>query len=218
MKAMWLALAAAALALPALGEPGATLRMEYSNPGLAPSSWLLVIRADGSGHFHAERGDAPTSTPNLIEPKTVDRDIRLNADFAGRVFETVRRHNLLRDGRCESHLKVAFQGWKKLSYSGPDGNGGCEFNYSKNKEIQELGESLVAVASTVVEGARVELLLLHDPLGLDHEMEFIQDGVRDGRLQQMCAIRDILERLAGDSAVMERVRRRAEMLLSESAK
>jgi len=218
MKALWFMLVAAALALPAQGEPDTTLRMVYSNPGITPSFWSLVLRPDGSAHFHSERGDTAPFPPHGMEPTIVDRDIRLNADFAGRVFDTVRRHNLLRDARCESHLKVAFQGWKKLTYSGPDGSGGCEFNYSRDKEIQTLGDSLVAVASTVVEGARVELLLLHDPLGLDHEMEFIQDGVRDGRLQQMCAIREVLERLAGDSAVMERVRRRAQTLLAEGTK
>lgn len=218
MKAFWFALVVASLALPAKGEPDATLRVEYSNPGLTPSTWSLVMRQDGRAHFHAERGDTAAPPLHGIEPTTVDRDIWLSADFAGRVFETVRRHNLLRDARCESHMKVAFQGWKKLTYSGPDGSGGCEFNYSKDKDIQSLGESLVAVASTVVEGARVELLLQHDPLGLDHEMEFIQDAARDGRLQQVCAIRGVLERLAGDPAVMERVRRRAQTLLSESAK
>lgn len=153
-----------------------------------------------------------------MEPMTVDRDVRLSADFTGRVFETVRRHNLLRDARCESHMKVAFQGWKKLTYSGPDGTGGCEFNYSKDKDIEMLGESLVAVAFTMVEGARLELLLQHDPLGLDREMEFIQEGARDGRLQQVCAIQDVLGRLAEDPAVMERVRRRAQKLLAEWAK
>ncbi len=92
-----------------------------------------------------------------------------------------------------------------MSYSGPDGDGSCEFNYSKNKDIQSLGESLVAVASTIIEGARLELLLQHDPLGLDKEMGFLKEASADGRLQQMCAIQGILTKLKDDPAVMERV-------------
>ncbi len=83
---------------------------------------------------------------------------------------------------------MAFQGWKKISYSGPEGNAACEFNYSKDKEIQALSESLVAVATTIVEGAKLESLLQHDRLGLDKEMEYLSEAVSDGRAQQICAI------------------------------
>jgi hypothetical protein len=111
-------------------------------------------------------------------------------------------------------MKVAFQGWKKLSYSGPDGEGGCAFNYSKDKEIQALGDSLVAVAGAILEGARLETLLQHDRLGLDQEMEYLVEATGDGRVQQICTIRGILERLADDPEVMERVRKRARVLLA----
>jgi hypothetical protein len=117
---------------------------------------------------------------------------------------------------CESHLKVAFQGRKKLSYAGPEGQGACTFNYSKDKGIQALGDSLVAVSSTILEGARLELLLQHDRLGLDKEMEYLTEAQGDGRVQQICTIRAILERLAEDPAVMERVRKRARSMLERT--
>jgi len=120
------------------------------------------------------------------------------------------------DTACESHLKVAFQGWKKLSYTGPQGSGSCTFNYSKDKEIQATGDSLVAVAETILEGARLEMLLQHDRLGLDKETEYLVDAAQNGRAQQLCAIRDILTQLASDDAVMERVRKRARVLLAEA--
>ena len=70
--------------------------------------------------------------------------------------------------------------------------------------------------STIVEGARLESLLVHDRLGLDAEMEFLVEAARDGQAQQICTIRDILERLSKDDRVMERVRQRALVLLAES--
>jgi hypothetical protein len=143
----------------------------------------------------------------------VDRDIRVNAQFAARVFLIAQRHKLF-SNPCESHMKVAFEGWKRLSYSGPDGEGACEFNYSKDAEIQALGDSLVSVAATINEGARLESLLQHDRLGLDKEMEYIVEAAGAGRLQQICAIRGILQRLAEDESVLDRVRTRARMLLA----
>lgn len=213
MRAAWIALTVLLAARGLVAEPGETLRVEYSNPGLKPATWTLVLHDDGSAHFHSDGEGAPLGGIE-IAPGPVDRDFRVSTAFAGRIFGTVHSRGDLRDVKCESHMKVAFQGWKKLAYTGPAGNGGCEFNYSKDKDVQALGESFVAVAATVLEGARLELLLQHDRLGLDQEMQFIEEGMSDGRLQQAGAIRETLEKLENDPGVMERVRRRAHQLLT----
>jgi hypothetical protein len=219
MKAAWLALVLAALALPLWGQVGSAaeplFQVDFSNPGLSPSHWTLTIRPDGSGHFRSERSNGAGAGSQGIETPGVDRDIQLSAEFAERVFQTAQRKGLSHS-QCESRLKVAFQGWKKLSLTGPGGEWNCEFNYSQDKEIQALGDSLVAVAGTIVEGARLELLLRHDRLGLDSEMEFLVEAEGDGRAQQMGAIREVLERLADDPGVMERVRKRARVLLERA--
>jgi len=198
-------------------RPGQMFRVDFSNPGLTPSHWTLVLHPDGSAHFHSDPGHLSAAQLHTIEPGTIDRDVQLSPDFAARAFETVHRRKLFAE-ECDSHLKVAFQGWKKFTYTGPDGEGSCAFNYSKSKDIEALGESMVAVASTIVEGARLELLLQHDPLGLDKEMEYLLEGSADGRLQQICSIQAILTRLIDDPDVMERVRKRARLLLAEATK
>lgn len=219
MRTVWLALAMAVLATSARGEAGSALgpvlQMDYFNPGLTPSHWTLMLRPDGSGHFRSERGSAAAAKPASIETPDVDRDIRVSEEFAQRVFETVQQQRLFILG-CESHLKVAFQGHKKLRYSGPEGAWGCEFNYSRDKEIQGLGDRLMGVAGAILEGARLETLLQHDRLGLDRETEYLVEASGDGRVQQICVIRGILERLAEDPAVMERVRKRARELLKRA--
>ena len=217
MRAAVLVLAVTALSLPVRGETGPVLQVEYSNPGLSPSHWTLTIHPDGKGHFHSERGNAPAKDPQTIDAPNVDRDIQLSAGFAERVFQTVRDRKWL-NVDCESHLKVAFQGWKKLSYSGPDGQGVCTYNYSRDRDIQALGDSLVSVAGTILTGARLEMLLQHDPLGLDRETEYLVEAARDGRAQQICVIKSILARLEEDPGVMDRVRKRARVLLAGAEK
>ncbi|HVC48129.1 MAG TPA: hypothetical protein VND90_12870 [Terracidiphilus sp.] len=196
-------------------QNGPVFRAEFLNPAMDPSEWTLVLYPDGTGHFHADRANSTAPKPETIEPVAVDREVRLSPAFAAEVFATVRRNNFLNQ-ECASRMKVAFQGWKTLSYQGPDGEGSCRFNYSKNKEIEALGQSLVGVASTLNEGARLELLREHEPLGLDREMGYIMDAAEDGRLQQIGAIRGILQRLETDPAVMERVRRQARKLLAQA--
>jgi hypothetical protein len=219
MRRVWLTLALVALALRAPGEvrtaAGTVLQVDFSHPGLSPSHWTMMLRWDGSGHFRSERSSAAEAGSQQIDAPAVDRDIQVSAEYAARVFQTAQRKKLS-NSECESHLKVAFQGMKKLSLSGPDGEWVCVFNYSQDKEIQELGDSLVAVAGTILEGARLEMMLRHDRLALDSETEYLMEAAKDGRVQQMGAIREILERLAGDPVVMERVRKRAGILLARA--
>jgi hypothetical protein len=217
MRVALLALAAAALTLPAWCQSSAVLQMDYTNPGLSPSHWTLTIHPDGSGHFRSDGGSALAQVQQTIDAPNLDRDIRLSAPFAQRVFRTAQSRNWS-GGKCDSHMKVAFQGWKKITYSGPEGGGVCAYNYSTDKQIEELGDSLAAVASTILEGARLEALLAHDPLGLDKEMEYLAGAARDGHLEQICAIREILERVAENPGVMERVRKRAMALLTQTEK
>jgi len=217
--ALAVAVRALAVGLPAMAETlpsaGSVFEADFTNPGLSPAHWTLTLSRDGSGHFRSERGNVPVGTLENMEAPNMDRDIRVSAEFADSVFQAAHRHNLFNE-TCESRMKVAFTGWKKLSYSGPEGKGTCGFNFAKDKEIQELGDRLVAVAGTIVEGGRLEALLQHDPLGLDRETEYLVEAAQDGRAQQIVAIRGILERLAGDEGVMERVRRRARVLLART--
>jgi hypothetical protein len=206
----------AALGTPASNrDSGALFRVDFSNPGLTPSQWTLELRPDGSGHFRSERGNTAPRDPRTIEVPDINRPVQVSPKFAEHAFQVALHHRLFSSG-CESHMKVAFQGLKKLSYTGPEGEGSCEFNYSKDTEIQALGDSMVAVATTIIEGARLETLLQHDPLGLDQEIQNVQEAAGDGRAQQICSIRDILERLSQDPAVMERVRKRAKALLAHA--
>lgn len=191
-----------------------TIEVDFTNPELSPVHWTLTLHPNGSGHFRSQMGKPPAGGLQEIDAPDVNRDVQLSPQFAERVFAVAERHNWFNE-TCESRLKVAFQGWKKLSYAGPDGNGSCTFNYSKDKEIQSLGDTMGAVAETILEGERLQILLEHDRLGLDKEMEFLVDAASSGRAQQICAIRGILSRLAQDDDVMERVRKRARMLLAQ---
>lgn len=198
---------------PAPADP--VITVEFSNPALSPSHWSLSFHPDGRGHFRSTMGSAVTDAPGGIRPPDVDRDVQLSSRFAIAAFQVARRHDWFQQ-KCESHLKVAFQGWKTLSYSGPQGKGSCTFNYSRDKEIQALGDSFLGVSETILEGVRLEMLLQHDPLGLAQEIESLSAAAQDGRAQQICVIKGILERLANDDSVMDIVRKRARLLLARA--
>lgn len=200
----------------AVESGGPVIVAEFTNSSASPSHWVLTLHPDGKGHFRSQMGAADIDASGSIRTPGIDRDIQLGPGFAASAFATARRHSFFNQN-CESHLKVAFQGMKTLRYSGPDGKGSCSFNYSRDREIEALGNNLVSTAETIVEGERLEMLLAHDPLGLDKEIRAFADEVESGQAQQICAIRSILERLAGDDRVLEIVRKRARELLAKAA-
>jgi hypothetical protein len=206
-----------ALAIPAAAQtaPGPVLVFDYSNPGLSPSHWSLTLHSDGSGHFTSETGSQAPAAGDEMSLPGVNRDIQVSPRFAAGVFNAAQRHAWFNQD-CDGHMKVAFQGLKKISFSGPEGSGSCTFNYSKDKEIQALGDSMQAVAMTILEGVKLEMLLQHDPLGLDKEIGFLANAAHDGRAQQICVISGILERLVQDDRVMDMVRKQARMLLAKA--
>lgn len=210
MRALWAVLLAAGIAR-AQAAPMSEVRLNYSNAQLIPAQWTLVLWPDGRGHFHAERGSAKDSEASSMEPQAIDRDVQVSGAFAGRIFDMMHQHPP-EQGHCENHSKVAFQGLKTLEYRGPNGALTCTFNYAKEREVGEVADSLISVAATLIEGERLTMIWEHDPLGLDKQIQFMTEAAADGRLQQICAIRDTLQRLAADPGVMERVRKRAAKL------
>lgn len=191
------------------------IEIEFTNKQLVPSHWTLKFAADGSGQFDSEGGHPTQEQANMIWAGDVHRLIQLSAEFASRAFATARMRKMF-EFPCESHMKVAFQGIKRLSYSGPDGNGACEFNYSKDKEIEALGNSLLSVEYTIMSGARMEKLLQHDRLGLDQELESLTNAAHDGNAMEIGVIRETLTRIASDEQVMDRARKKARQLLADA--
>lgn len=192
----------------------ATVRVEFTNEKLTPSHWVLTVGADGKGKFDAEQGNAAATAPNAIAVGDLHWPIQLSAPFTARVFSVARGRKLFAFP-CESHLNVAQQGIKQFSYSGPEGSGSCAYNYSKDKEIQSLGDSFLAVANTLETGARLEKLMQHDHLGVDKELEDLTTAAHEGNAIEMGVIRDILERIAGDDQILERARKKARLLLTQ---
>jgi hypothetical protein len=195
-------------------EEPAVLQMEFTNQNLVPSHWVVKIHPDGSARFDSDGGPASAEETGHIAVWDIHRDFQLGSAFTDQAFLIAKSRKLF-NFPCESHLKVAFQGTKRLSYSGPEGNGSCEFNYSKDKEIESLGNSMMALEYTIVSGARLEKLLLHDRLGLDKELEDLQEAFKEGNAATAEAIRDVLTRIADDDEVMDRARKRARMLLAQ---
>jgi hypothetical protein len=203
----------------ALGEPPvaaqggtqAQIRFTYENPKLQPPKYVITVAEDGSGHFTSEAGGPTDGQSMSSEPQ--DRPIHISKTLREAMFTTARKNKLFAISCDDGGKNIAFQGNKTLEYDGPEGKGSCMYNWSKNAQIDKLTDQFEAIAATLDEGGKLQRQYEHGRLSLDSEIQILEQMVHDGRAIELENIAPILQTLAGDEAVLQRVQRRARTLL-----
>lgn len=191
----------------------AVITFSYSNPALQPARYSLQVQGDGTAHYHADGSGTTPGGFGTIAPE-FDRDLRLDDGLRSRL-ETETRANKWFATVCESKhgARVAFTGDKTFSYAGPEGQGSCTFNYAQDARLEQLSNDLIAVAATLEEGRRLEMLLAHDKLGLDAELQSLAAQAAGSRALDLGNIAPVLQAIASNDEVLTHTRARASALL-----
>jgi hypothetical protein len=187
----------------------------YENPQLQPAKYVLVVQENGSGHYQSQTGPAVLDQTQL-PVRGQDRVIQISPATRNAIFAAA-RHSKFFSISCDSGgAHIAFQGKKTLEYSGPDGHGSCTYNWSKDKQIENLTDTFQGLAATLDEGAKLETEYEHSRLTLDTELELLAGLVHDGRALELNNIAPILKKIADDDAILKRAQRRAQDLLANA--
>jgi len=206
---------AAAVTLSAQVPSPASARIVYTfeHPQLQPARYTITIDESGAGRFASQPGPV-SDTNDGVFPTPVDRPIQLDDSLRAELFHYARTHGLFATGCTTTNSRLAFTGNKSFTYAGPDGAGSCTFVWAGDPVLQRISDELGAVAFTIEEGRRLDVEFRHDPLGLDAELESLQDAVKDRRAEDLPNIASQLQAIAEDQRVMDRARKRALALLS----
>jgi hypothetical protein len=191
----------------------AQIRFTYENPKLQPPKYVLTVGEDGNGHFRSESGGPAPNEGESIPAEAQDRPIHISKALREAMFATARKSKLFAIACDEGAKNIAFQGTKTLQYEGPEGKGSCTYNWSKFPQIDKLTDQFEAMAATLDEGSKLLRQYEHGRLSLDSELETLDQMGREERAIEVENIAPILEKLAGDDAVLQRVQRRARALL-----
>ncbi len=206
------------LGAPSLAQtPGAsqqpTLEFHYENAQQQPARYTIILHEDGSGRFHAEPGEAPLDNSSELPNEGQDRAIRITAAPLQRMFAIARAKKFFAIGCETGGPKVAFTGKKQLSYSGPEGQGSCQYNYSRDPQLQWITSEMQGIAATLEAGRRLQIRHEHGRLSLDAELETLETEVQNGQAVELGNIAPILIDIIKDDAVLERAQTRARKLL-----
>jgi len=196
----------------AKAQSAAQIHFTYENPKLEPHKYVLVVGEDGSGNFHSE-GSGSSADGQSMSTGSLDRPIHVSKALRESMFAAARKNKFFAKACDDGGKNIAFQGTKTLEYQGPDGQGSCIYNWSKNGQIGKLTDQFEAIAATLDEGSKLQRQYEHGRLSLDSEMEILDQMVHEGRAIEIENIAPLLQTLAGDEAVLQRVQRRARTLL-----
>jgi len=195
-------------------QNAARIVFTFNHPQLQPARYTITIDETGAGHFSSQPGPAPFDYSEDVLPAPVDRPIEIDESLRTDLFRYARSHGFF-NSRCSSDRSgLAFTGNKTFAYSGPDGNGSCSFVWASDPVLQRISDQLGAVAFTIEEGRRLDVEVRHDRLGLDAELEALQDAVKDQQAADLPNIASELQAIAENQQVMDRARKRALALLA----
>jgi len=197
----------------------AAVSFQFDRTGLPVPHFTLWIREDGTGRYQADQAETPATATSMRgqAAQHIDRTVNLTRGTVAKIFKAARASNYF-NIECASKAKnIADTGKKTLTYTGPDGSGSCTYNYSENKTIDMLTNTFLAIAYTLDEGRRLAVLHRYDRLGLDAEMSLLLQEVGAGRALELGTIAPALAAIVDDTAVIQRVRLRAQKLLEQVA-
>jgi hypothetical protein len=191
----------------------ATVTYHFENPQLQPAIYTVTMHQDGSGQFHSEPGSAPAADTDGVAPRAMDREIHLGEGLRRQIFAYAHTHKHFGISCDSGNMHLAFTGKHTFSYAGPDGQGACTFNYSKDAVLERFSGQMMAFAFTLEEGRRLVVEHTHSRLSLDAELETLQEAVKDNRAIGLENISTELQAIVDDPNVMLRARNRAQSLL-----
>ena len=197
----------------------AEVSFQFERVGLPVPRFIVRVHENGTGTYQADQAEIPATQTSMRgqAAQHVERPITLSQGAVAKIFKAARALNYL-NVDCASRAKnIADTGTKTLTYSGSDGSGACVYNYSDNKTVGTLTDTFLGVASTLDEGRKLEFLHRYDRLGLDAEMNYFAEQVKDGHALELATISTTLVSIADDTAVIQRVRLLATKLLEQDA-
>ncbi len=142
------------------------------NQGRPWISYSILVRSDGKAHFDGD--------PNPVEGEGEDsfqQDFTVSEANRQKIFSTAKKLNYFNES-FEFPKKIAQTGRKTLEYQSASGHGSATYNWSENKDIQELTRIFQAIATTLDYGRKLAFQYRFDKLGMDQQLRDLEQLVR----------------------------------------
>jgi len=179
-------------------------------PGGEPSHFSILVKSTGEASYES-RPLPETQTRIAGDPYLVK--FTISQRTRTRIFELAKALNHFQGNFDYRKHRIANTGTKTVSYTDADRHFESSYNWSENRDLQQLTAIFHAVANTLESGRRLAYLHRYDKLGLDKELRQLEALEKNGEATELGAIAPQLEQIADDGSAMNLARERARRLL-----
>ena len=187
------------------GETPALPKLTYTKvlKGSVPEYMSIAVDSSGSGKYEGRKlDDPPTSHPLKLSPATTKRMFDLAAQL----------ENFQLPG-IESHKKVANLGAKTFTYEAAQQKNQVEFNYTLNRDAQELSELFEKISAVEAHLEELQYAIKYDHLGLPRELLQIQTDLDNKALAEAELLVPTLDQIARNPRFLHLAQVRAQDIL-----
>jgi len=171
--------------------------------GSAPEFMEIIVGVDGNGTYDGRKLDEPSNPrPLKLSSATTQRLLRLASELDN--FRSI---------DLESHKKVANLGQKTLTYQAGNQKYQSEFNYTLNRQAQELTELFERIGTVERHIATLEYSIKYDHLSLPRELLQIQIDLESKAVADPELMINTLEQIAHNPHFLHIAQVRAQNIL-----
>lgn len=179
----------------------------------APQNYTITVESSGKAKYVSrnptrhEEGSEDASDP--------DYEVEFTMSPASRdqLFTLAKANNYFQ-GDFDYKHKVANTGRKTLTYADPARHFQTTYNFSVNKDIEQITRLFQGISNTIEYGRKLQFMRRFDKLSLDTELRGMEEMAQNGYLAEIQIIAPLLQNLANDTSVLHMARQRAQHLLA----
>jgi hypothetical protein len=195
-----------ALAAPGQSQPaGGSVALTYTKElkDSVPEYLAITVHPDGTGTYEGRKLDEPSSVRSLkLTPATTQKLFALASDLGN--FASI---------DLESHKRVANLGLKTFTFEAADQKNRCEFNYTLNRQAQELTDVFEGIATAERHLVSLEYGMKYDHLSLPKELLQIQIDLENRAMADPQLLVEALEQIVHNPRYLHVAQARAQDIL-----
>lgn len=192
-----------------------TITYERLWEAATPQSFTITVDSTGKANYvsrNPTRLEEGTQQPE--EPYAVD--FTMSDAGRDRLFQAAKAlHYFQGDFDFKQH-RVADTGRKTLSYSDALRHFQTVYNWSDNKDLEQITQLFQGISNTFEHGRKLQFLRRFDKLGLDQELRAMENDQQRQYLAELQVIAPVLKNIVNDPGVMNMARQRAQGLLARA--
>lgn len=193
--------------------PTVTFTWMTPTPPNAPAHhYSLVVQSTGRAAYTSVGPVLPDATSGAPYMEKFE----VTAPTRERIFQLAEQANYFQGDFDFKKHRIADSGTKTLSYADPHQQHTTTYNWSENPAIQDLTKIFQGMVNTEESARRMLYYRRYDKLGLEPELQRLEDMAKSGDAIELQSIAPLLQQITQDSSVLHVARQRAERLLKKA--